>query len=210
MTNLLHWIRRTILNVAKPFLKWSSGVHLPFTHKYVTGIQYYELYPHLKPGLIFVTRIRGDLTTFLIPGFWTHAAIYTPQLGVPDEIVTEAEGPGVLWTDLITFMLTKDYLMALEPKGLGDKKDAIMKRAAEIAAIQHGSLYDYDFEFHISGNKAFYCSELVWWAYDQACMEFEVPSPFKPRMSLGTLTMTPEDIATDMDNFSVLFSTKAA
>lgn len=213
------WLHRVIFNVLRPFLKWASGVHLPYTHKKVTGLDYYNLRRHLIPGVIFLTKIEGDLTSILIPGYWSHAAIYAPDNSkYPSELVMEAEGQGVIRTDLASFVTTKDGLVALEPKNLGPKKEQIMARAAEIASGQKGKLYDFNFKLHFTmhgvtptnpiGPEEFYCSKLVWWAYDQACAEFGVKSPFKPIYELGVLTVTPDGISQDTDDFSVLFLTK--
>jgi len=202
-------IRGWFLSLVRPFLIWASGVHLPFTHKLITGVLYYQSYPYLKPGSIFITVIRGDLTTAFIPGFWTHAAIYAPQPGEAiDERVCQAEAPGVLDTDLVTFETTKDYMLIIEPKGLGALKDTIMKEASDIAKLQVGKPYDFNFLYNSSGQKAFYCSELVWWCYDQVCQKYKVKSPFVPKMSLGVPTVTPNDIATDSENFQIVWDSR--
>lgn len=190
---MLAWFRKEALNFLKPLLRGASGIHMPFTHKMITGRDYYSIQARLKPGSIFVTKIRGELTGLLIPGYWSHAAIYAPVPRSPDEMVMEAEGPGVVETDLVTFIMGKDCICILEP----DLPDEVMARAARIATEQLGKPYDYDFEFNLHDQEAFYCSELVWWCYDQACLEYKIPSPFKPRMSLGVATVTPDDIALD-------------
>lgn len=194
-------IRKIVLDILRPFLRGASGIHLPFTHKLVTGRQYYAARERLKPGSIFVTRIFGELTSVLIPGYWSHAAIYCPVPRTPDEMVMEAEGAGVLETDLVTFIMSKDAVMILEP----NLPDEVMARAAAIATEQLGKPYDYDFEFHLSGQKSFYCSELVWWSYDQACKEFGIPSAFVPKVSLGVATITPDDIA---EKFKVIWDSR--
>lgn len=188
---MIDWLRRFILNTVKPLLRGASGIHLPFTHKRITGRDYYAIQARLKPGSIFVSRILGELTGILIPGHWSHAAIYCPVPRSPDEMVMEAEGPGVVETDLVSFIMGKDDLMVLEP----NLPDDVMARAAEIATEQLGKPYDYDFEFNISKQEAFYCSELVWWCYDKACAELGHPSVFKQRLTLGCATVTPDDIS---------------
>ena len=208
MDKFLGLCHRTLFNAIKPVTKMFGKMHFPFTRKLLTGKDYYFIYSLLKPGVIFVTRTRGEFTTFLIPGFWKHAAMYTPHAGTPDELVTEAEGIGIIETDFISFFLRKDYVAILEPKFLGDKKDQIMKRASEIANEQLGKPYDFDFKFQISNNQAFYCSELVWWSYAQACMEFVVECPFVPRTKLGEETITPDDIALAESKFNLLWTNR--
>jgi uncharacterized protein YycO len=188
-------LRGLLLDALYPFLKWASGKHLPFTHKAVTGKQYYEVLPLLKSGHIFVTKIRGELTSVIIPGFWSHAAIYTPQVvGNINEFVTEAEDPGVVRTDLVSFLTSKDAFMVLEPIGT---PDYVMELAADLAHRALGEPYDYKLQVTFCDPipKAFYCSGLVWWAYDKACKEFKFPSTFIAKKQLGVFTVSPDDIA---------------
>jgi uncharacterized protein YycO len=202
--------RAWLLNTVHPIVRWWGRLHFPFTHKMVTGTDYYAGWPSFRPGTIFLTRTRGEFSAALIPGFWTHGAIYTPDPAQKiDELVTEAVGVGVRREDLITFMTTKDYLVALEPKFLGANKDAIMARAAALATEQIGKPYDYDFEFQISDQKAFYCSELVWWSYDRACAEAGVTSPFVPRKTMGEPTVTPNDIFSATSKFAVVWHSES-
>lgn len=204
---MIQELRKILLDIAYPFLKWASGKHLPYTHKAVTGQDYYRVLPLLKSGHIFVTKIRGELTSVIIPGYWSHAAIFTPQvIGNINEFVTEAEGPGVILTDLVSFLLTKDEFMVLEPIGT---PNYVMELAADLAHRAVGAMYDYSLqvEFCDSIPKAFYCSGLVWWAYDRACKEFKFPSTFVAKKQLGVFTISPDDIAKS-GRFRVVFDSR--
>lgn len=196
-----------LLDFLKPFLSWASGKHMPFTHKKVTGLAYYRALPYLKPGYIFLTKIRGELTSIIIPGYWSHAAIYSPQvIGNINEFVIEAEGPGVIRTDLVSFLLTKDEFMILAPIGI---PDYVCELAADLAHRQMGLPYDYKLQptFADDVPKAFYCSGLVWWAYDKACKEFKFPCPFVAKKQLGVFTISPDDISNSA-NFRVIFDSR--
>lgn len=203
LTNL----RALLLHALYPFLKWASGKHMPFTHKKITGKDYYKVLPKLKPGHIFLTRIRGELTSLIIPGYWSHAAIYSPQ--VIDncfEFVIEAEGPGVVRTDLVTFLTTKDEFLVLEPIGI---PDYVMELASSLAHQQMGKPYDYKLDL-IFGDQmpaAYYCSGLDWWSYDKACKEFKFPCPFVAKKQLGVFTISPDDIAKSR-NFRVIHDSR--
>ncbi len=203
MRNLLISLRSFLLHTLKPFLEWASGKHLPFTHKGVTGKDYFRAIPLLRPGMIFLTKIRGELTSVIIPGYWSHAAIYAPVEGVIGQMVMEAEGPGVIQTDLITFMTTKDEILVLAPYA----SDKCMELAAKYATGQLGMPYDYDLDFHMTGQKAFYCSELVWWAYEMACDELGEECPFSVQTELGVETVSPDNIA-NAKNFSVVYDSR--
>jgi uncharacterized protein YycO len=201
--------RAELLSTITPAIKWWGKQHLPFTHKLVTGKEYYDIVDRLEPGTILLSRIRGEASNLLIPGFWTHAAIYTPTKNVKmSEQVTEACGVGVREEDLVTWMTTKDYVCALEPKFVDVNKPGIMIRAAEIAVEQLGKPYDYQLDFSLSNNNAFYCSELVWWSYDKACKERDIPCPFVPMLSLGVPTITPNDISLATKHFETIWTTR--
>jgi uncharacterized protein YycO len=196
-------LRKTMLNALTPVIKWIGSKHMPFTHKLIQGPQYYQAFPKLRPGTILLTRIRGEASNLLIPGFWTHAGVYAPKSeSLVDEVVVEAVGKGIVERDLISFMMSKDYVMALEPTWLDDKKALVMKRAAEVALLQVGKPYDYELEFQVSDNKAFYCSELCWYSYDIACTNYGLKSPFVPKETWGEPTITPNDIAAAKQKFS--------
>jgi hypothetical protein len=200
----LQCLHGKVLTFLMPFLKWASGKHAPWTHKGVTGKHYYKASEVLEPGDIFLTKIRGELTGLIIPGYWTHAAIYAPIApGIVNEYVMEAEGPGVLQTDLVTFMLSKDALLILRPIQVPEH---IREAAALLATRQLGMPYDYLMEFQLTEQKAFYCSELVWWAYATSCAEVREVCPFVPKMELGYETVSPDNIAAM--GFHVVFDSR--
>lgn len=144
------FLRRQILKILFPLIKFIGKLHFPYTHKWITGKHYFDLRDSLKPGMVFLTRTRGEITNLFIPSFWTHAAIY-----VGNGYVVEAIGRGVSKTDIITFMLTKDYISVYTPKG-GDPQQ--MNNAVVWACEKLNTPYDYFFE---GSDKAFYCVELV-------------------------------------------------
>ena len=170
-------LRQFFLKLIRPFLVWVAGKHLPFTHKLIIGHDYREAVKRVKPGDILLTRVRGEFTTAITPGFWTHAAIYT------NESVVEAEGIGVVETDFLTFLVSKDFATILRPKSSDEQRFL----AAAFAKTQVGKPYDYEFAFQDGVQEAFYCSELVWWAYQLA-----VP---KNPLKSNTDYILPDDIA---------------
>lgn len=200
-----HWFRRKLLSLSRPILEWVGKLHFPFTHKKVTGKHYYDLYPHLKPGMVFITRIRGEISNYLIPGFYTHAAIYYGEDERGIEVVLEAVGEGVIKKDLISFLTSKDYVVALEPKSI--QGPDIMVAARNEALRQVGLPYDFQFEYSPSHQEAFYCSELVWYSYESACRENSVPPLIKPQISLGVPTVTPGDFL-EKSGFKVVWDSK--
>lgn len=175
------FFRRWLLKTLVPLTRWFGSQHVPFTRKLITGLHYYDLRPRLKKGMVLLSRVEGEASNLVIPGFYTHAAIY---VGGP--WVVEAVGKGVVKTDLITFLLKKDYVMVRAPNFVSE---VTMAAAADWATTQLGMPYDYELQ---SSMKAFYCSELVGAAYTEAS---DGQIPFTMRDTLGEPTITPQDIA---------------
>ena len=172
-------LRIRLLKALKPITIWIGQRHMPYSHKLITGKHYFEIVDRLSPGVVFVTQKYGELTNILIPGKWTHAAIY-----VGDGWVVEALGVGVTKTHIIDFLLSKDEVAVLSPK-FGSEGQ--MAGAAKYALGKVGTPYDYEFK---GDNQAFYCSELVWSSYDQVMQEM----PFTIRKTWGVETVIPDDI----------------
>lgn len=123
----------------------------------------------------------GELTNFFIDGYFKHVAILTDR-----GTVIEATTHGVIETDLIDFLLRKDYFAVYLPL-FADLDQMIA--ACEFAKAQVGKAYDY--EFATSDIKSFYCAEIIYTAYQTAVGD----SPFTLRPRLGQLTVLPNDVA---------------
>jgi uncharacterized protein YycO len=184
---MLDVIRRKLLTWAMPVTKDLGKVHAPFSHKGISGMHYMDLKTKLVPGQVLLTRTEGEMTTMLIPGFWSHGAIY-----VGDGWVIEAVGAGVVKTDLVSFMMTKDVMSVCSP--------LFATTAQRLAAVawatrQLGTPYDYDFR---SDNKAFYCFELTYAAYQEATGR---ASPWKLRQTMGVDTVVGDDFEKAKDKW---------
>ena len=83
-----------LLDISIRLTKFIGHCHAPFTKKYVTGIDYLLAKDLLKPGMILITKTRGELSNLFIPGSFTHAAIY-----IGSDYVCEAIGKGVAGFD---------------------------------------------------------------------------------------------------------------
>lgn len=185
-------LRRVLLKAAIPISKLIGHIHMPFSRKLITGSDYFSAIKVLEPGMIFLTRTRGEFTNLFYPGFWRHAAIY---LG--DSIICEATGEGVHMTDAVTFFMSKDYIKIFKPTFCDDKE---MERAANIAAGAVGMPYDFLFE----ANEAFYCAELVYFCYLEKGMKL-----FRKTQTLGELTYIPQNIADNAAAWTPLWSSES-
>lgn len=179
MKKILSTIRFYTLKVAYPVLKLAGQIGKP--EPLVTAEFYYEVVDKIQPGDILLSKENYRLTNLFIPGFWSHAAI-----AIDDKYVMEAVGKGVVKTPLVKWILSKDHVMILRFKNVPSQ----IRAAAGIEAAKHEhEPYDYGFS---SGNQAWYCAELVWYAYEQV---MKPNNPFELRETMGVKTVTPQDFA---------------
>ncbi len=173
---MLAWLRRTLLKMLLPVTREVGKIHAPYSIKLIKAKDYRQAVELLKPGMVILTHTYGELSSALIPSIFKHGAIY-----VGDRKVVEATGEGVHVTDLIDFMLSKDVFAIVEPLFCDDEH---MATAANWAMTQIGAPYDYDF---MSNNKAFYCFELTYAAYQEA-MNNESPWVLQDFWGIATVT----------------------
>lgn len=112
-----------------------------------------EILNVVQPGDVFLRRYNHFFGTYLIPGYWSHAAIY-----VGDNIMMQMLGQGINKEDILTFMRA-DEIKILRPKDETKIQSAIEKT---YSYYQKGEQYDYGF---MPGDKELYCSELVYTVY---------------------------------------------
>jgi 1-acyl-sn-glycerol-3-phosphate acyltransferase len=112
---------------------------------------------HLRPGDILLQRRNWALTNVLLPGYWTHAAMYTGESG---QDVTEALAPGVIRSTLEVSVGEADAVCILRPR----LSEAEIAEALARVRLHVGKPYDFDFDF-FSADKLV-CTELIHQAYD--------------------------------------------
>ncbi len=163
----------------------------------------------LEPGDIILVRRALTMTSVVIPGYWTHAALYVGSreqvseffgidsksvLKLMDDLrlgdskyVLEAVEKGVTATEYMKG-LKSDSIVVFKPKiGEFDRLDAL-----EYALLNMEKEYDYGLDFLSEGS--FICSELVYKAYsDLKTGEQKLGFVAKSKAGL-VFTFTPEDI----------------
>jgi cell wall-associated NlpC family hydrolase len=190
---MIAFLRRFILHVSVPLTKWIGTLHAPFSRKKLSAKDYREIKLLAKPGYVLLSRARGEFSNLFIPGHWSHAAILADN-----EKVVEATYHGVVETDLIDFVLKKDYVALMEPTFASE---SIRETSGVFALSYIGKPYDFMFD---SGVDAFYCSELVYQCYQDAY--FPLNSPFTKRENMGVLTVVPEDFWLAKKKFKTVWS----
>lgn len=164
------------------------------------------LRPRLQPGDVLLCRAEGKLTTALMPGFWSHTAIYLGSLaglellGVQDHVhaakrwqdfpaqtsplgwVIEGVAPRVRICGLEA-CLHADHVLVLRPNL---PREEIAAAIGE--AFGHlGKPYDFEFDFNVSSHIV--CTELVYRCYHR---RGGIHFPLVKR--LGRFTLTGDDI----------------
>ena len=143
-----------IFGMLKPFVKLFSKIHMPFSRKKVDGKDYYRVRNFIQPGTVLLTTVKGEFSNLYNPEKIKHGAIYLGRI-LGDEVcyVLESTRKGTILTDLVTFMLRKDFVIGYSPKFEID-----IARLQHIAKQIIGTKYDYFFK---GNNNKLYCFESV-------------------------------------------------
>lgn len=183
--------RLQLLRASLPIVKVMGSISAPFSHKKVSGRHYYHLISKIDPGTVLITRTSGEFSNLMIPGHFSHAAMYVGEqwVGKDDDkyfsaSVTEAVGSGTRMVDLVSFLTSKDEVLAFVPRFASSEQ---MQKAADWTLDNLGVPYDFVFE---PTNEAFYCSEYIQKAYAHAIGK---DIPFTKRKTLGVNTVIPQD-----------------
>ncbi len=161
---------------------------------------------NLRPGDILFVRADEKLTAAILPGFWSHAAIYIgnreelKQHGLADDpafpsqlldlcadetdqgLVIEAVSPRLVINPLAS-SLFGDHALAIRPQLTPN----LLAAALREAFAHLGKPYDFEFDFNITHRIV--CTELVYRAFHKkGGIEFSLVK------RLGRFTLTGNDI----------------
>ena len=164
------------------------------------------LRPQLQPGDVLLCRAEGKLTAALLPGFWSHAAIYlggraeleslnvqaqphaarrwaeVPESATPLGCVIEGVAPRVRIAALET-SLNADHVVVLRPNVSREEMAAALGEA-----FGHlGKPYDFEFDFNATSRMV--CTELVYRCYHHRGL---IQFPLVKR--LGRFTLSGDDV----------------
>lgn len=171
-TQLYRWLLKHVV----PFIRFTTY------YTSLRGAKYHEGYKLLRPGHIVLTNDRKKLTSLLIPGEFSHAALCVGK-GEGWEI---AEMTHEDFTKSYFFDLCKeaDRVVILECPDFDDdytKKVIQMCRSFENA--------HYDVEFNL-GIESLYCSELIY----QSDFERRLKLDLEDLAGLGRPYISPQGI----------------
>ena len=114
----------------------------------------------LHPGMVVLSHKDYEFTNVFIKGYWTHSAIVID----PFHLV-EATSKGVETKRINDFITSVDDFIVLRPSFCNAFE---MEQACWYVKKVIGFPYNFTF---LHGRKAFYCTELIYWAYMLACRD---------------------------------------
>jgi len=136
--------------------KYPFFVLMGHTAYKINGKDQREILSTLKPGDVLLRRYDHYISGLMIPGYFTHSAMY-----VGNNDVIHMLGDGVTKEDILTFMRCDD-LTVLRYKDETTIETAIRKA---LVFYKHGVEYDYDFDPNCP--KRLYCTE-----FSDACFGY--------------------------------------
>jgi hypothetical protein len=134
-------IRLWFLRLFIPISKLISHLGKPEPRR--TYGDYAAIAEIIRPGDVLLSREDWRLSNLLIPGFWSHAAIY-----IGDNVL-EAVPPRVRTQALAEFVISVDSVAVLRP--------TLPIEFGDFSNLYMGADYDWIF----SDDGAWFCSELV-------------------------------------------------
>ena len=165
-----------------------------------------DLRPQLRPGDVLLVRDDSRLTSALLPGFWTHAALFIggrtdlealglrshphvarhwqeiPENPGPFGLVIESQAPCVEFNRLEKCLQVHHLLVLRSPLPPDEIANAIGEAVGHLGK-------PYDFEFDFNNTSHIVCTELVYRSYHhRGTMNFSLTK------RLGRFTLTSDDI----------------
>lgn len=146
-TKLYKYLLKNVI----PYIRFSTY----YTN--LRGKKYHKLYQQLKPGDVILTLDKKKLTTLLIPGDFSHAAMCVSK----DENWEVSEMTHDDYTKSTFFDICKESDRVVILRASVDK--GIILKAIEKCKNFKDARYDSSFDL---GVKSLYCSELIYQSYE--------------------------------------------
>lgn len=184
-------VNDTVFPIKKQIMIGGSNIELPFRKKLISKKVILEkIKPKLKPGDIILTRKEWQLSNLGIPGYWTHALLYTGKLEelststkkiiqennpeiakqMAKKQILESTSKGVHLSKL-TKALKSDSLVILRTKLNQSELESVILEAFK----HYGKPYDYELDF--IHNHSLICSELIYKSFlTSKKINFEIPN----------------------------------
>jgi len=121
----------------------------------IKGTHQREILDVLKSGDVLLRRYNNYLSGLMIPGYFTHAALY-----VGDNQVIHLLGKGICKEDILTFLRCDDIVV------LRYEDQSIIEEVIKKAYDQLEKKIEYDYAFDTNSSDRFYCTEFVDFCFD--------------------------------------------
>jgi hypothetical protein len=153
--NVLYKIKSVIISWFADIRIYIGGFILFGSSAYeIKGDHMREILDTLEPGDILLRRYSHYIGSRLVPGYWSHVALY-----VGDGEVIHMLGNGIAKEDILTFMRCDDIAILR-----GEEKDRAYN--AIIGANNYYNLsIKYDYSFNFKDKSKMSCTELLYDIY---------------------------------------------
>lgn len=143
-------------NIKSAIISWFSDIRIYPGGFVLFGNSSYEIKGRhmrsilyaLKPGDVLLRKYKYYIGSMMIPGYFSHAAIY-----VGDDSVIHMLGSGIVREDILTFMRCDDITILR-----ADQVAAIYAKIRAEELLDKGIPYDYDFT---NDDSKLYCTEFI-------------------------------------------------
>ena len=139
--------------------------YIRFTTYYTSlrGWKYHRLYKLLQPGDVLLTIDKKKLTTLLIPGDFSHAAMCVSMDGIWE--VSEMTHSDYTKSTFFDVCKESDRVVIMRCTNCTQEQ---INKAIEKCKSFEGAVYDNAFDV---GVQALYCSELIYQSYEKNLLE---------------------------------------
>lgn len=146
------------MNIYSKILNWASNIRIYWGGLILFGDSHYEvkgkhtrkIIELLQPGDVLLRRYNHYLGSVIIPGYWSHTAIY-----IGDNNVIHMVGEGITLEDILTFTRCDDIAILRT-----DNVDLINQAISKANKYLEANLV-YDFKFDFKDDSAMSCTEFL-------------------------------------------------
>jgi len=139
--------------------KYPSFIMFGHTAYEMKGEDVRDIINIIQPGDILLRRYNHYLSGLMIPGYYTHAAIY-----MGNNKVIHMLGDGIDKQDILTFCRCDDVAI------IHCNEEQISKAAIKKARDLYVKGVEYDFSFDFSDSTRFSCTEVIDYFFDKPKM----------------------------------------
>ena len=156
--------------IKSAFIRWFVDIQVfkyPFfillgdTSYQIKGQHQRQIIDTLKSGDVLLRRYNNYLGGLMIPGYFTHAALY-----VGDNQVIHSLENGLCKEDILVFMRCDNIAIVRA------KDQFIIHKAIKKAYEQLEKNVEYDYDFNTDSPDRFYCTEFVDFCFDYIVKPF--------------------------------------